>query len=187
MSTPALHIAKPCHENWEVMTQEQRGRHCSVCKKTVVDIAAMPTGEAVRFMHDLGKKLRQPNAPSVCVRAPSNGRGGLLRPSAKRYLLTNGLAAILAMSISGCSAHSGSNPQSNQGHQQVQQGTTMPTQIDPQPMMGSPAPIEMGDAIAPAPVENIKGEVAVPEPRVIELGKVAAPAEDVVIEPRENT
>lgn len=41
MENPApnyrIGIPKPCHENWEVMTPEERGRLCAVCDKVVRD------------------------------------------------------------------------------------------------------------------------------------------------------
>lgn len=37
MTTFKIEIPEPCHENWSAMSVEERGRHCSVCNKVVVD------------------------------------------------------------------------------------------------------------------------------------------------------
>lgn len=37
--TPQVYIPKPCHEDWENMTPNERGAHCAVCCKTVVDFS----------------------------------------------------------------------------------------------------------------------------------------------------
>lgn len=37
MKTKFLKIEKPCHENWENMTPNEKGRFCDSCKKTVID------------------------------------------------------------------------------------------------------------------------------------------------------
>jgi len=32
-----IQISKPCHENWDAMTSNEKGRFCEVCTKTVTD------------------------------------------------------------------------------------------------------------------------------------------------------
>lgn len=54
-------IPKPCHENWDAMTQEEKGRFCSVCSKTVTDFTQMSTAEITIY-------LRQNNGNRVCGR-----------------------------------------------------------------------------------------------------------------------
>ena len=42
MKTPIIfHIPEPCHENWDAMTPQDKGRHCESCNKIVVDFSIM--------------------------------------------------------------------------------------------------------------------------------------------------
>lgn len=42
-----LTIPAPCHENWDTMTPDERGKFCSVCSKTVRDFTASPDEEII--------------------------------------------------------------------------------------------------------------------------------------------
>ncbi len=60
MKPISLSIPTPCHENWEAMTPEDKGRFCAACQKTVVDFTAMSDREVAQF-------FKKP-AGSVCGR-----------------------------------------------------------------------------------------------------------------------
>ncbi len=44
-----LSIPDPCNEDWSKMTQEEKGRFCSSCKKTVIDFTGMSDRELIAF------------------------------------------------------------------------------------------------------------------------------------------
>jgi hypothetical protein len=56
-----LQISEPCHENWDKMTQADKGRFCDSCQKQVVDFTNMSDREIAMF-------FKKPSAGSVCGR-----------------------------------------------------------------------------------------------------------------------
>ncbi len=53
------YIPQPCHEDWNTMTQEEKGRFCDVCAKVVVvDFTTMSDAEIITyFMQRKGQKV----------------------------------------------------------------------------------------------------------------------------------
>jgi hypothetical protein len=50
MKTPfLLHIPEPCHENWDAMTPQDKGRHCQSCNKIVVDFSLMSDRQVLEY------------------------------------------------------------------------------------------------------------------------------------------
>lgn len=56
-----LHIADPCHENWDNMTPSEQGRFCDACRKQVIDFSEMSDRQIVQF-------FKKPSTGSVCGR-----------------------------------------------------------------------------------------------------------------------
>lgn len=56
-----LDIPTPCHENWDKMTQVEKGRFCDSCQKQVVDFSNMSDREIAMF-------FKKPSTGSVCGR-----------------------------------------------------------------------------------------------------------------------
>ncbi|MBL0155069.1 MAG: carboxypeptidase-like regulatory domain-containing protein [Chitinophagaceae bacterium] len=60
-----LNISEPCHENWEAMTPDDKGRFCASCQKQVVDFSVMSDREIAQF-------FKKPSTGSVCGRFMSD-------------------------------------------------------------------------------------------------------------------
>ena len=45
-------LPKPCHEKWETMTSQEKGRFCAVCSKTVRDFTNNPDDEILDYFSD---------------------------------------------------------------------------------------------------------------------------------------
>lgn len=56
-----LTIPTPCHEDWDKMTPNEKGKFCSSCQKTVVDFTNMSDSQVAAF-------FKKPSTGSVCGR-----------------------------------------------------------------------------------------------------------------------
>jgi len=71
-------IPTPCHEDWNKMTPDQTGRHCSSCAKSVVDFTGMSDDEVKLFF--LNKKedervcgrFKQTQLHRITIELPQN-------------------------------------------------------------------------------------------------------------------
>ncbi|WP_303315148.1 carboxypeptidase-like regulatory domain-containing protein [Flavivirga abyssicola] len=89
-----IDIPKPCHENWNKMTPEEKGRHCKVCQKTVFDFTSQTDEYIVKTFTENS---------NVCGRFKSTQLKRDLvysRKETNNYLsfLASGLFAILGFS-----------------------------------------------------------------------------------------
>lgn len=87
-----LSIPKPCHENWDKMTPEAKGRFCGACNKTVMDFTNMSDRQLAEF-------FKQPSG-SVCGRFENGQLNRVLEVPSKRipwikYFFTIAIPAFL--------------------------------------------------------------------------------------------
>lgn len=52
MENLQLTIPKPCHENWNKMQPEEKGRFCQSCAKTVIDFTKSSEAEISQYFHE---------------------------------------------------------------------------------------------------------------------------------------
>lgn len=96
-------IAEPCHENWENMTPEVKGRFCDACQKCVVDFSKMSKLQI--------KEVYDQEQGDVCGRMPISQLQEKGRPSIRgkighirkrlRGIQTFALALLLVFGLQG--------------------------------------------------------------------------------------
>jgi hypothetical protein len=93
-----LKVAEPCHEDWQNMSPNAKGRYCQSCAKTVVDFSIMTDAEIVSFFK---------NKPqNVCGRFTDKQlekQYSIVTPSqSMSYARAAALAAGLFVAATGC-------------------------------------------------------------------------------------
>lgn len=93
MKTIQLSVPKPCHENWDAMTPDEKGRFCDSCQKSVVDFSEMSDRQLAEF-------FKKP-VGSVCGRFHNDQLNREISLPQKRipwlrYFFTVSLPAFLA-------------------------------------------------------------------------------------------
>lgn len=53
----SLTVPKPCHENWNEMTPNEKGRFCNQCSKTVIDFSKMSDRAIVQLIETSTSKI----------------------------------------------------------------------------------------------------------------------------------
>ncbi len=99
-------IPKPCHESWNGMTPDEKGRFCSLCAKSVVDFTAMPRADVEEYLlANSDKKVcarfnnsQIDNAP-VTLRIP---RQALYRQTSFRNIFLLALIVSMGTTLFSC-------------------------------------------------------------------------------------
>ena len=73
----SISIPKPCHENWNTMIPEEKGRFCNSCSKTVIDFTQMDTMEIQDFIdqnkeNNICGHFKQTQLDSINLHIPSH-------------------------------------------------------------------------------------------------------------------
>lgn len=73
----SISIPKPCHENWNAMSQREKGKFCSSCSKTVIDFSKMNTYDIQDFINEnknnrICGHFKQTQLDSINLHIPSH-------------------------------------------------------------------------------------------------------------------
>ncbi len=71
----SIAIPKPCHENWNAMTPNEKGRFCNACSKTVIDFTKMKPSEIQNVLHEnrnnrICGHIRQEQLDAINIQIP---------------------------------------------------------------------------------------------------------------------
>ncbi|KUF38686.1 hypothetical protein AS361_05485 [Myroides marinus] len=82
-----IEIPEPCHEDWNLMTPQDKGRHCAVCDKVVVDFSKASKQDIINHIKKEGK---------ICGRIPRQYIGlNLEEEKIRKSFGLNGMVATM--------------------------------------------------------------------------------------------
>ncbi len=178
----SITVPKPCHEDWNNMTPNEKGSFCGLCQKTVVDFSTMP-------IEDIKTYLITNSNQKVCGRFQTKQLDEMERVEIPLYLLPKHLSSGKAFLVSlllifGTTLFSCTNPEGRTVGEIVVADTAItPKVID----TASVQNLKVGQAVA-LPVDSVKKVKAKPRKKknieiLKTMGEVEMVKGDVAIEP----
>jgi len=80
-----IQLTKPCNEDWDNMSKTERGKHCAVCKKDVIDFTNYTDDELIKTLKK--EKIE-------CARLKANQLNRVLKSSKKKLKFSLGLMSL---------------------------------------------------------------------------------------------
>jgi len=102
-------IPNPCHENWQTMTPNEKGRFCDSCSKTVVDFTQMDPSEIQYYLvnnksNRVCGHIKQSQLNSLNLRIPSEVFQKKMSPI---RFFSLALLVVMGSSIMSCTGQNG--------------------------------------------------------------------------------
>ncbi|MES2590798.1 MAG: hypothetical protein V4608_02850 [Bacteroidota bacterium] len=105
-----ISIPKPCHEDWNKMTPNEKGSFCSKCSKTVIDFTKKTADEIAAILESSGKKIcgRFRNE-QLDQTYPLSGLNSSINFSLRRMTFSNAFVVVLFIvfgtTLFSCQSH----------------------------------------------------------------------------------
>ena len=181
----SITVPKPCHEDWNKMTPNEKGSFCGLCQKTVVDFSAMPIEDVKSYLIENANK-------KVCGRFQTKQLNEMERVEIPLYLLPKHLSSgkvflVSLLLVFGTTLFSCTNPEGRTVGEIAVADTAIAPKVNDTASVQS---LKVGQAIA-LPVDSVKKVKCKPKKKKdIEIrttvGEVEMVKGDVAIEPIEK-
>ncbi|MBD0833552.1 energy transducer TonB [Aestuariibaculum sediminum] len=105
----AIAIPKPCYEDWNSMTPNERGRFCNSCVKTVVDFTKMSTEDIQTYIEThkhqrICGHFKQSQLDSINLRIPSQI---IVKPKNVHKVFLLALLLVMGTTLLNCTNNKG--------------------------------------------------------------------------------
>jgi len=173
-------IPTPCHEDWNKMTPDATGRHCSVCIKSVVDFTNMSDDEVKNFF--LNKKedekvcgrFKQTQLHNIVIELPQN-IFGMKMPLWKKFLAA--CLIVFSTTLFSCDTKI-----SDKGHENTELTYITAGLIEMRPdTLPMPPPPNTTVGVTFCAPEVLQGDIMIEEPIPV------SPVDRLVIVPVKDT
>ncbi len=149
-------VPNPCHEDWDLLSPEDRGHFCTVCETKVWDLSGLTKEEAEAF-------LRAREGEDLCVSYRENSAGEVVhRPSPivplGRLVRRLPAAAGLSLALAACSPGDSGAQQEADSTREAKPATETAPEPEPEPEVSPEAEPEAEPESEVEPVAEPESE-----------------------------